>query len=184
MAHIKIKNEDLPGIVGLLDYRHETALPLSELAEVLLRGESTLTSGERENIATSVSYWNECNFCHLSHGASAVANLQTDLGLIDEIENGFSTHKISSKLKSLLNIAHKVQQSGKNVREEDIQKARDNGASDREIHDTVLITAAFCLYNRYVVGLGTWSPEYKEAYKEQGELLSHQGYMAALEAGK
>ena len=38
MAYIKLKNENLPGIVGLLDYRPETALPLSELAEILLRG--------------------------------------------------------------------------------------------------------------------------------------------------
>lgn len=180
MAHIKLKNEELPGIVGLLDYRPETALPLSELAEVLLRGDSTLSSGEREIIASSVSYWNECHFCHTSHGASAVAHLRTDLGLIDEIKNGFKNREISDKLKALLNIAHKVQAGGKNVKEEDIQKARDHGATDREIHDTVLIAAAFCMYNRYVDGLGTWTPEPREAFKEMGEMLAHEGYMASM----
>lgn len=178
MAYIKLKNENLPGIVGLLDYRPETALPLSELAEILLRGESTLSSGEREIIASSVSYWNDCHFCHTSHGASAVAHLKTDLGLIDEIKSGFKTRDISSKLKALLNIAHKVQQGGKNVKEEDIRKAREEGATDLEIHDTVLIAAAFCMYNRYVDGLATWAPQPKEAYQEMGEMLAHEGYMA------
>jgi len=184
MAHIKIKNEDLPGIVGLLDYRPETALPLSELAEVLLRGKSTLSSGEREIIASSVSHWNDCHFCHTSHGASAVAHLKTDLGLIDEIKDGFQNKEISSKLKALLNIAHKVQMGGKNVKDDDISRARENGASDIEIHDTVLIAAAFCMYNRYVDGLGTWAPQPKEAYKEMGEMLAHEGYMAAINVNK
>ena len=184
MAYIKLKNENLPGIVGLLDYRPETALPLSELAEILLRGESTLSSGEREIIASSVSYWNECHFCHTSHGASAVAHLKTDLGLIDEIKSGFKTRGISSKLKALLNIAHKVQQGGKNVKEEDIRKAREEGATDLEIHDTVLIAAAFCMYNRYVDGLATWAPQPKEAYQEMGERLAHEGYMAVINANQ
>ena len=184
MAHITLKNEELPGIVGLLDYRPETALPLSELAEVLLRGESTLSRGEREIIASSVSYWNDCHFCHTSHGASAVAHFNTDLGLIDEIKNGFRSREISDKLRALLNIAHKVQMGGKNVTEEDIKKARETGATDREIHDTVLIAAAFCMYNRYVDGLATWAPGPKEAFKEMGEMLAHEGYMAAIQAGK
>ncbi len=184
MAHIKLNNEDLPGIIGLLDYRPETALPLSELAEVLLRGESTLSSGEREIIASSVSYWNNCHFCHASHGASAVAHLETDLKLIEEIENGFQNRKISNKLRALLNIAHKVQMGGKNVQEEDISAAKKEGATDREIHDTVLIAAAFCMFNRYVDGLHTWAPEPLEAYKESGEMLAHEGYMAVIQAGK
>ncbi len=184
MAHIKLNNEELPGIIGLLDYRQETALPLSELAEVLLRGDSTLSSGEREIIASSVSYWNNCHFCHASHGASAVAHLKTDLTLIEEIENGFQNREISPKMRTLLNIAHKVQMGGKNVKEDDISRARKEGATDREIHDTVLIAAAFCMYNRYVDGLNTWSPEPLEAYKENGEMLAHEGYLAAIQTGK
>jgi uncharacterized peroxidase-related enzyme len=180
MAHIKLNNEQLPGIVGLLDFRPETALPLSELAEVLLRGNSTLTSGEREIIASSVSHWNDCHFCHTSHGASAVAHLKTDLSLIDDIKAGLKRTEITPKLRALLNIAQKVQESGKNVREEDIRRARKEGATDIEIHDTVLIAAAFCMFNRYVDGLGTWAPEPNAAYKEMGEMLAHQGYLAAM----
>jgi uncharacterized peroxidase-related enzyme len=176
MAYIKLNNEELPGIVGLLDYRHESARPLNELADILLRGDSTLTRAEREIIASSVSWWNNCHFCHTSHGAVAVAHMKTDLGLIDEIKTGLTNTEVSAKLKALLNIAHKVQVSGKNVTSGDIQNARDHGATDREIHDTVLIAAAFCMYNRYVDGLGTWAPQPKEAYKEMGEMLANVGY--------
>jgi uncharacterized peroxidase-related enzyme len=176
MAHIKLLNEELPGIVGLLNYRPETAKPLLELAETLLRGPSSLTSGEREIIAASVSWWNNCHFCHTSHAAAAVAHLQCDLDLIDEIKAGLPNTQVSDKLRALLDIAHKVQKSGKEVSTEDIARARGAAATDQEIHDTVLIAAAFCMYNRYVDGLGTWAPKANEDYKEMGERMAYVGY--------
>ncbi|HWZ02028.1 MAG TPA: peroxidase-related enzyme [Mucilaginibacter sp.] len=177
MAHIKLLNEELPGIVGLLTYRPETGKPLTDLAEVLLRGPSTLSSGEREIIAASVSYWNGCHFCHTSHAAAAAAHLKSGIGLIDDIKAGLPNTPVSDKLRSLLNIAHQVQRNGKNVTEEDIAAAREQGATDMEIHDTVLIAAAFCMYNRYVDGLGTWAPGPNEAYAEMGERMAHVGYL-------
>ena len=177
MAHIKLNDENLPGIVGLLDYCPETARPLSLLAETLLRGDNTLSSGERELIASSVSYWNDCHFCHSSHGASAAAHLKESIDLLDDIKAGFKKTKISQKLRTLLQIAKQVQQGGKNVTEEDIKNARAQGASDQEIHDTILITAAFCMYNRYVDGLGTWAPEPNEAYLDMGRSLANKGYL-------
>jgi uncharacterized peroxidase-related enzyme len=176
MAHIKLLNEELPGIVGLLNYRPETARPLLDLAETLLRGPSSLTSGEREIIAASVSYRNDCHFCHTSHAAAAAAHLGSGLGIIDEIKVGLPNTLVSDKLRALLNIAHQVQKGGKNVTEEDISAAREQLATDQEIHDTVLIAAAFCMFNRYVDGLGTWAPEANEAYKEMGEKMAHIGY--------
>ena len=176
MAHIKLLNEELPGIVGLLNYRPETAQPLLDLAETLLRGPSSLTSGEREIIAASVSYWNKCHFCHTSHAAAAAAHLKSGLGLIDEIKAGLPNTPVSYKLKALIHIAHQVQGNGKNVTDEDVAAAREKGASDNEIHDTVLIAAAFCMYNRYVDGLGTWAPGPNEAYAEMGERMAHVGY--------
>lgn len=177
MAYIELNNK-MPGIAGLLQYRPETAKPLSELAEILLRGPSSLSSGEREMIASYVSYRNKCHFCHTSHGAAAAHHFDGDLSLIDDIKNNFKKTEISPKLRSLLDIAAKVQQSGNDVKESDIDAARNNGASDREIHDAVLIAAAFCMYNRYVDGLGTWAPEEKEAYDETGKRLAHEGYLS------
>ncbi|MDX1587233.1 MAG: peroxidase-related enzyme, partial [Balneolaceae bacterium] len=167
-----------PGIVGLMQYRPETAKPLNELAEILLRGPSSLSSGEREMIASYVSYKNKCHFCHTSHGAAAAHHFDGDLSLIDDIKNDFRETDISPKLRSLLDIAAKVQKSGTEVKESDIEAAREQGATDREIHDAVLIAAAFCMYNRYVDGLGTWAPEEKEAYAETGKRLANEGYLS------
>ena len=180
MAHIKLNNEQLPGIVGLLDYSPATAAPLSELAETLLVADSTLSKAEREIIAASVSYRNGCHFCHTSHAAAAVAHAKTDSTLIDEIKAGFPHTVITAKLRALLNIAHHVQEGGKKVTPNDIEAARQTGATDKEIHDTVLIAAAFCMYNRYVDGLGTWAPVNNEDYLEMGQALAERGYLAAV----
>ena len=175
MSYINLNNQ-LPGIVGLMHYRPETAKPLNELAETLLRGPSTLTSAEREIIASYVSYQNECHFCHSCHGAAAAHHIDGDLSLLDDIKAGFIKTDLSSKMKALLNIAKKVHILGNRVTEEDVEAARKEEATDQEIHDTVLIAAAFCMYNRYVDGLGTWAPEEKEAYDETGRMLAHEGY--------
>ena len=175
MAYIDLKNDN-PGIVGLFHFRPDTSKPLCELAEILLRGPSSLSSGEREMIASYVSYQNNCHFCHTSHGASAAHHFDGDLALIDDIKNDFEKTEISPKLRSLLDIAKKVQKSGREVTASDVEKAREAGATDREVHDTVLIAAAFCMYNRYVDGLGTWAPEENEAYDKMGKMMAHEGY--------
>jgi uncharacterized peroxidase-related enzyme len=176
MAHIAV-NEQLPGIVGLLHFRPETAKPLNELAEILLRGESTLTRGEREIIASYVSHKNNCHFCHTVHGAAASHHYGGDLNLIDDIKTGCESTSLSAKMRTLLKIAEKVQQSGKAVLPADIELAREEGATDREIHDTVLIAAAFCMFNRYVDGLNTFAPQPKEAYDDMGKMLAFDGYL-------
>jgi uncharacterized peroxidase-related enzyme len=180
MAHIQLNNENLPGIVGLLDYSPTTAKPLTDLANALLAKDSTLTKTEREIIAASVSYWNGCHFCYSSHAAAAMAHAGADISFIDDIKKGLPDTEVSDKLRALLAIAHHVQQGGKKVTEADIAAARQTGATDKEIHDAVLIAAAFCMYNRYVDGLGTWAPEQNEAYVEMGEDVARHGYGRAV----
>ena len=175
MAHIKLP-EGLPGIVGPLTYSPETAKPLTDLAEVLLRGPNTLTSAEREMIAAYVSYRNECNFCQLSHSAAAAAHMQGNYDLVDCVKANPETAGVSDKMKALLNIAGKVQKDGKLVTADDIARARSHGATDKEIHDAVLIAAAFCMYNRYVDGLATTQPLDRAAYEEMGQRMAHEGY--------
>jgi len=176
MAHIQLP-EGLPGIVGPLAFSPATAKPLLELAETLLRGPNTLTSAEREMIAAHVSYRNDCDFCQLSHSAAAAAHLLGNYDLVEQIKISPETAAVSDKLKALLAIASKVQLGGKQVTTEDVARARQFGATDKEIHDTVLIAAAFCMYNRYVDGLATWAPSDREAYRAMGEQLAHEGYV-------
>lgn len=158
-------------------FRPETAKPLNELAEILLRGPSTLTPGERELIATYVSSENDCFFCQTIHGAVAAFHLDNNEALVLDVKRDPASAQVSEKLKALLAIAGKVQRSGRAVTTEDIQRAREHGATDLEIHDTVLIAAAFCMYNRYVDGLATWAPADVEAYREPGARLATGGYV-------
>jgi uncharacterized peroxidase-related enzyme len=178
MAHIQLP-EGLPGILGPLAISPETAKPLLELAEVLLRGPNTLTSADRETIATYVSSQNDCRFCQLSHGAAAAEQLSGNYELIDRVKSDYDSAEISEKLKALLAIAGKVQRGGKYVTGEDVERARRLGATDKEIHDTVLIAAAFCMFNRYVDGLGTWQPADPQAYREMGQRMARVGYVRA-----
>jgi uncharacterized peroxidase-related enzyme len=180
MAHIHLGN-DLPGIVSLMQYRPETGRPLSELAEVLLRGPSTLTRGERELIAAYVSTLNECRFCASSHAAFAAAQLPEGMPLVDQVVGADpATAPVSAKLQTLLAIAAAVQQGGRNVQRDQIESARNAGATDAEIHDTVLIAAAFCMYNRYVDGLGALTPEDPSGYAVMAEVITTRGYLDAL----
>lgn len=175
MAYIELNN-DFPGISGLMAFRPETAGPLNDLAEVLLRAENSLSVGERELIATFVSAQNDCFFCQQSHGGYAQYFMECDTGFIDQIKKDYLTADIPEKLKALLSIAANVARGGKFVKPEQIQKARDLGATDQEIHDTVLIAAAFCMFNRYVDGLGTTAPEDRQYYINRAAKRTHLGY--------
>ncbi len=177
MAHIALP-DGLPGILGPMAVSPATAGPLNELAEILLRGENTLTSAERELIAARVSYQNDCHFCHSSHGAAAAHHLGGDSQLVDTVKRNPHLADVSAKLAALLVIADHVRRGGKEVTADDVGHARVCGATDKEIHDTVLIAAAFCMYNRYVDGLATWAPEDPEAYRPVGERLAVDGYVA------
>lgn len=175
MAHIALP-EGLPGISGGFAFRPETAKPMRELANVLLHESNSLTRGERELIATYVSSQNECYFCQTSHGAAAACHLGGS-DVVRQVNTDLRSAPISAKLKALLAIAAKVQRDGKLVTAEDVENARREGATDMEIHDTVLIAAAFCMYNRYVDGLDTWQPRDPGMYAEMGKHLAEHGYL-------
>jgi len=174
MPHIDLP-QGLPGISSGFAFRPETAKPMRELAHVLLHEPNSLASGERELIATYVSSQNDCFFCQTSHGAAAACHLG-DAAIVKQVKTDFTQAPISEKLKSLLAIAGKVQQGGNNVTEADVAAARAEGATDLEIHDTVLIAAAFCMYNRYVDGLATWQPRDEAMYEPMGKHLAAHGY--------
>ncbi|WP_153800163.1 carboxymuconolactone decarboxylase family protein [Foetidibacter luteolus] len=176
MAHIEVL-EGVPGIRSLVMFRPETGKHLYELAQVLLRGESTLSEAERELIATYVSHRNNCMFCRNSHAAAARCLYGDEANLVDEVLADVTTAHISDKLKALLNIAGKVQVLGKEVTQQDIDAAKLLGATDRELHDTVLIAATFSMFNRYVDGLASFTPTDPEAYKEMGKRMTEKGYV-------
>jgi uncharacterized peroxidase-related enzyme len=176
MPHIALP-EGFPGISAGFTYRPETAKPMRALAHVLLHDANSLTPGERELIATYVSSQNNCHFCQASHAAAAASHLG-DPSIVEKVKADFLSAPVSDKLKALLAIAGKVQQDGKLVTAADVEAARNQGATDIEIHDTVLIAAAFSMFNRYVDGLGTWQPHDPDMYAQMGKHLAAEGYTA------
>ncbi|HEY2469902.1 MAG TPA: carboxymuconolactone decarboxylase [Terracidiphilus sp.] len=177
MPHINLP-EDLPGISAGFAFRPETAKPMRELAHVLLHEPNSLSPGERELIATYVSSRNCTTFCALSHGAAAASHLGNP-AVVELVKTDFLHAPISLKLKALLVIAGKVREDGKLVSESDVLAARTLGANDMEIHDTVLIAAAFSMYNRYVDGLATMQPTDPSMYEQMGKHLAENGYLTS-----
>ena len=177
MTHIDLKN-DLPGIRGLMAYRPEPARPLNELTEILLRDDNNaLTRGERELIGAYVSYLNDCFFCQHVHGAIAGHYMQCDIQQVEAIKKDFASAELPDKMKALLSIAASVQKSGKHVTPDQIEFAKNVGATDKEIHDAVLIAASFCMFNRYVDGLGTWAPQDVQFYLNRAPTRAAEGYI-------
>ncbi len=178
MAHITLP-DGLPGIRGPMAFRPETAKPLNDLVDVLLRGPHSLSPGERELIATFVSARNDCRYCQTIHGAIAAHQLSGDEALVLDVKSDFERAAVSDRLKALLVIAGKTAEGGKQVTSADVERARQQGATDLEIHDTVLIAAAFCMFNRYVDGLATWAPDDPDFYRQRAALVAEHGYAAA-----
>jgi uncharacterized peroxidase-related enzyme len=174
MPYIPVE-EHLPGITGLLEYRKDSAQPIRELTQLLLRGPSTLTEGERELIATIVSHSNECKFCTSAHTAAADL-LLGECETAAKIKQDIDSSSVSDKMKALLTIAQQVQKGGKYVTDASVLRAKEMGATDLEIHDTVLIAALFCLYNRYVDGLSTVTPTDPAFYTGLADRIVHHGY--------
>ena len=180
MPHIDlgVDSRMFPGLAGLTQYRPETARPLLELAEILLRGPNSLSRGEGELIASYVSARNDCLFCASAHAAFAAAQLDEGMPLVEQVRCDLDRAPVTDKLRELLRIAAAVQEGGKNVSAELVDAARAEGASDVEIHDTVLIAAAFCMFNRYVDGLATFAPEDPAGYAARADRIINYGYLA------
>lgn len=174
MPHIDTPSQ-MPGIVGLMSFKPEWGSKLSELAQTMLRGDSELTPGERELIAARVSAGNECHFCMSSHAAAA-RELVEDPAVVDLVITDAPTG-LTPRMDALLALADKVRIGGRGMTDVAVAEARDAGASEQDIHDTVLIAAAFCMYNRYVDGLDAVTPRDPAAYRMMGEMLATQGYV-------
>jgi uncharacterized peroxidase-related enzyme len=175
MPHINV-DENLPGIRSLMAFSPGTATPMGELANLLLRSDDGLSMADRELIAAHVSYLNDCFYCHQSHGAIAVCYLDGNNELVEQVKKDYAGADISDKLKALLAIAGSVQKGGKYVTSEQIDHARTLGATDKDIHDTVLIAAAFCMFNRYVDGLAANTPTDLSTYPLRARQIAERGY--------
>jgi uncharacterized peroxidase-related enzyme len=171
MSYINLPKA-IPGIRGLLVAFPETGDPLSAFTQQLLRGQSTLTPAERELIAACVSQANDCRFCTWSHAAAAKQFFSgNQVEMVNKVVFEQDTSPLSDKMTALVEIALTVRKGGQFVTQNLIDKARTAGADEKAIHDTVLIAAAFCMFNRYVDGLAALTPQETTVYDEIGKRL-------------
>lgn len=175
MPHINV-DKNLPGIRSLMAFSPDTATPMGELANLLLRTNEGLSMAEREMIGSHVSYLNDCFYCQQSHGAIAACYLDGNNELVEQVKKDYTLADIPEKLKALLAIAASVQKGGKYVTSEQVELAKNLGATDKDIHDTVLIAAAFCMFNRYVDGLAANTPTDLSTYPLRAKQIVERGY--------
>ena len=176
MPHITMPPELMPGTPGLMRYRPETGRPLSQLAEVLLRDAHSLSRADRELIAAHVSALNDCKFCLYTHSEVSAQQHPEGRAMVDKVLADPDSAPISPKLKALLKIAGAAQENGHLVTKEMVEAARNSGATDTEIHDTILIAAAFSMYNRYCDGLAAVVPEDPASYVPMAAMIIREGY--------
>jgi AhpD family alkylhydroperoxidase len=191
-------------MLALGAYRPDVYAQMAALANNMLRtghAESSLVPSEREMIASYVSALNNCTYCATVHGAVAAAHMcttevdsgqagQTTKAMAEEMVRSICTERnggvgeieASPKLKQLLQIAAQVRESGQNITPEAIAKAKESGATDMDIHDTVLIAALFCMFNRYVDGLTGDVLGNIDQLKEGGQAIAARGYAAKKDA--
>lgn len=180
MAHIEVPPGS-PGIIGLLIAYPHSRKPLNALCNVVLVGDASLSRGERELIAAYTSARNECNFCRDSHAAAARHLLLDRPGVVDAALRDAQAAPVGDKMRALLAIADKVRRDGRLVTRDDVERAKDAGADDRAVHDTVLIAAMFCMFNRYVDGLGTPLPDDAAMFDVVGSRIAEHGYGSQFE---
>lgn len=186
----------LPGIIGLMKYRPETAVPLNALADVLLRSlESTLTRGEREFVFAAASYANECEFCAGVHAQCAAIHLDNEKNVNGSADALMELLRIQGpcavaddtdqgeRLHQLAHLAAVVAtRRGLDLRLS-MAETHDLFAkvlSPQEIHDAVLIASSACMYNRYVDAMNTDIPEHDGFYKEASQMLTSKGYVGSV----
>ena len=176
MPHIMLPAE-VPGIRGPMAFRPETAKPLNELVDVLLRGPNTLSPGERELIATFVSSQNDCRYCQTIHGAIAAHHLNGDEDLVVQVKTRSAARRHLGQAQGAARDRRQDRAKAASRSPRPTSSARaQHGATDLEIHDTVLIAAVFCMCNRYVDGLATWAPDDPAFYRQRAALVAEHGY--------
>jgi uncharacterized peroxidase-related enzyme len=173
--------QSLPKDAGLLQIFQvfpERARPLLEYHEVLLRGDSPFTAGERELIAAYVSGLNNCNYCRAVHSQTAVA-LGISSDVMANVISGAQSVDISGRIGPVLAFVRKLTLSPGEITAADVNTILASGWDDRALHDAVAICGLFNLMNRLVNGLGF---EALESYtKMAAQRLASGGYVQLLD---
>lgn len=168
---------DNPVLMNVLKAFPHAAIPLLEQHEVLLRGPSPLSPGQRELIAAYVSGLNGCRYCLAIHTATAV-EFGYEKDLVARLLEAIEGSGVEQKMVSILNYVCKLTKSPDSLTQQDADKVYAAGWDERALHDAVSVCALFNYMNRFVEGLGV---EADEAYlKMAARRLKTGGYRELL----
>ncbi len=156
----------------------ELAAPLHEFAEVLMRGPSPFSAGERELLAAYVSSRNACGFCRGSHTAVA-ERFGMPAGVIDDLDRDIDSAGVPDRLKPVLRYVRKLNDAPSQVSRADAEAVYAAGWDETALCHAVLVCAHFNLMNRWVEGLGIETDP--AVVRMAGEHLHKKGYRGVLE---
>lgn len=150
-----------------------TAKPIVDYHEILMRGPSPLTVGQRELIAAYVSGLNECGYCHGVHTATAEA-FGVQPGLLTALLTDLDTAPVADDIRAVLAYVGKLTTSPGRLSDADAERVFAAGWDERALHDAVLVCALFNFMNRMVNGLGITADQ--DYYTLSGNRLHDVGY--------
>lgn len=155
----------------------ETVGPILQYHEILLRGESPLTIGERELIAAYVSGLNACTFCFGSHKIIA-SRFGIDEVVIDALVSDIESAEIDEKLKPILRYVQKLTLLPAKLVADDAKAVFDAGWSERALYDAIQVCAIFNFMNRIIEGTGV-TFDYAQNPKAGDELRNRENHSYA-----
>jgi uncharacterized peroxidase-related enzyme len=151
----------------------DTARPLLDYHELVMRGPSPFTVAERELIAAYVSGVNECGYCHGVHTATAEA-FGIPEGLLEALLADLDTAPVDEKIRAVLRYVGKLTTAPARLTDDDAAAVLAAGWDERALHDAVIVCALFNFMNRMVNGLGIKADE--SYFALSGKRLRDVGY--------
>ncbi|HTI86268.1 MAG TPA: peroxidase-related enzyme [Alphaproteobacteria bacterium] len=141
------------GIGDLYGLNADTRKSMNDLGRVIMRGESPLTSAQRETIAAYVSKLNQCAYCYNGHAQMAV-NLGVERATIERIVDDADAAPVEEAFKPILRFVKKLTLTPYAMTQADADAVYRAGWSERALHDAILVCCRFNFMNRLSLAHG------------------------------
>ncbi len=153
----------------------EIYAPLARVTQAIMRGDSPLTPGERELIASYVSGLNACQYCAGGHAAAAEA-FGIDEGFLGRVLEDFDASGVDAKLEPVLAYVKKLTLTPSRMTQADADAVYAAGWDETALHDAIAVCCMFNFMNRLVDGHGVAANP--EVFAERGKRHMELGYLA------
>jgi len=149
------------------------ALPWCQVEEMIMRGESELSAGEREMLGAFSSALNACTYCYSSHSEAAKL-----LGIEEAVFANMLAHPdqapVKETLRPILAFVRKLTLTPAQMTQADAQAVFDAGWQEKTLHDVIMVCCCYAFMNRLADGHGL--PSDPTLFKERGRRHAEHGY--------